>query len=133
MPESYKKNKHSSSNNTNKNRFDGIKEAYGAYREANDVNNSAKTKKDQQRESSKKAAKVGAKAAANYFAPGVGGKVVDAASKTKLGNAVLNKGADVLNKIPGMAKTLKKADDKGITDKDWLVVILNQWLLRLVI
>lgn len=120
MPESYKsnkKNKHSSANNTNKNRFDGVKEAYGAYREANDVNNSAKTKKDQQRESSKKAAKVGAKAAANYFAPGVGGKVVDAASKTKLGNAVLNKGADVLNKIPGMAKTLKKADDKGITDK----------------
>lgn len=121
MPESYKSNKRNERNgddgNTNKGRFDDIKEAYGAYREANDVNNSAKTKKDQQRESSKKAAKVGAKAAANYFAPGVGGKVVDAASKTKLGNAVLNKGADVLNKIPGMAKTLKKADDKGITDK----------------
>lgn len=121
MPESYKSNKRNERNdddgNTNKGRFDDIKEAYGAFREANDVNNSAKTKKDQQRESSKKAAKVGAKAAANYFAPGVGGKVVDAASKTKLGNAVLNKGADTLNRIPGMAKALKKADDKGITDK----------------
>lgn len=121
MPESYKSNKRNERNdddgNTNKGRFDDIKEAYGAFREANDVNNSAKTKNDQQRESSKKAAKVGAKAAANYFAPGVGGKVVDAASKTKLGNAVLNKGADTLNRIPGMAKALKKADDKGITDK----------------
>lgn len=67
-------------------------------------------------DSSKKAVKTGAKAAANYFAPGVGGKVVDAAAKTKLGDKVLNKGAEVLNKTPGMAKATKKLDDAGALD-----------------
>ena len=36
-----------------------------------------------------KIVKTGAKAAANYFAPGVGGKVVDIASKPE-GNQILN-------------------------------------------
>lgn len=123
MPENNNSNKKANmydtgaDKSTSKNKLSDFKEAYGAYREANNVNNSNEPQNKHQQDSSKKAAKVGAKAAANYFAPGVGGKIVDVASKTKLGNAALNQGANALNRIPGMAKVLKKADDSGLTDK----------------
>lgn len=72
--------------------------------------------KEQQHESNKKAAKVAAKAAADYFTGGTGGAVVDKLANTKLGNEVLNKGADILDKVPGMGKTTKKLDDSGGLD-----------------
>lgn len=66
-------------------------------------------------DSTKKAAKVGTKAAANYFTGGQGGKVVDALSKTKAGDKLLNKGAAALDRIPGVSKAAKKLDDsKGL-------------------
>lgn len=70
-----------------------------------------------------KIVKTGAKAAANYFAPGVGGKVVDIASKTRVGNQILNTGGEMLSnatkRMPFGNKiqdTLNKADDAGVID-----------------
>ncbi len=70
-----------------------------------------------------KIVKTGAKAAANYFAPGVGGKAVDIASKTKVGDALLNIGGQILTEATknsplgeGMQNVLNKADDLGAID-----------------
>lgn len=73
-------------------------------------------KKEQEKESTKKALKTGAKGAATAFGSPAAGKAVDLASKTKLGDKVLNKGAEALNRIPGMGKTMKKLDDKKVLD-----------------
>ena len=73
-------------------------------------------KKEQQKQASKKALKTAAKGAANYFGGPLGGKAVDAVAKTKAGQAILNKGAETLNKIPGIAKTTQKLDEKGTMD-----------------
>ncbi len=68
-------------------------------------------------DSSKKVAKTAAKGAANYFAGPIGGKAVDALSKTKVGDALLNKGGKLLNSVPGVGKAAKKLDDRGAIDK----------------
>lgn len=68
-------------------------------------------------DSSKKVAKTAAKGAANYFAGPIGGKAVDALSKTKVGDALLNKGGQLLNSVPGVGKAAKKLDDRGVIDK----------------
>lgn len=68
-------------------------------------------------DSSKKALKTGAKAAATAFGSPAAGKAVDAISKTKLGDKVFNKGAEALNKVPGVKKATKKLDDSGALDK----------------
>lgn len=68
-------------------------------------------------DSSKKALKTGAKAAATAVGSPAAGKAVDAISKTKLGDKVFNKGAEALNKIPGVKKATKKLDDSGALDK----------------
>lgn len=73
-------------------------------------------KKQSEKEASKKAFKTAAKGVATYFAPGVGGKVVDAVANTKAGQQIINKGGEALNKIPGMGKAAKKLDDKGAID-----------------
>lgn len=73
-------------------------------------------KKEQEKESTKKALKTTAKGAATAFGSPAAGKAVDLASKTKLGDKVLNKGAEALNRIPGMGKTMKKLDDKKVLD-----------------
>ncbi|MDO5002952.1 MAG: SpoIID/LytB domain-containing protein [bacterium] len=71
---------------------------------------------NQASDSSKKAAKVAAKAAADYFTGGKGGAVVDKLADTKLGNAVLNTAGKALEKQPGFAKAAKKLDDSGALD-----------------
>ena len=50
-------------------------------------------KKEQEKEATKKALKTTAKGAATAFGSPAAGKAVDLASKTKLGDKVLNKGA----------------------------------------
>lgn len=73
-------------------------------------------KKEQEKEATKKGAKTAAKAAGTYFGGAAGGKAVDAISKTKVGDKVLNKGAEALNRVPGMGKAMKKLDDKKVLD-----------------
>lgn len=73
-------------------------------------------KKEQEKEATKKALKTTAKGAATAFGTPAAGKAVDVVSKTKLGDKVLNKGAEALNRIPGMGKTMKKLDDKKVLD-----------------
>lgn len=65
----------------------------------------------------------GAKAVANYFAPGVGGKVVDIASKTRVGSQILDAGGQALSNVTKsvpfgnkIQDTLNKADDAGVID-----------------
>ena len=72
--------------------------------------------KAQENEATKKALTAGAKGAASALGTPAAGKAVDLASKTKLGNAILNKGANLLNRIPGIGKTMKNLDDKKILD-----------------
>lgn len=74
-------------------------------------------KKQQEKEATKNAAKTAAKGAATYLAGGAGGKAVDALANTKAGQQVLNNGAELLNKIPGVGKTAKKLDDSGTIKK----------------
>ncbi len=72
--------------------------------------------KQEEQDSTKKALKTGAKAAANAYAGPVGGAAVDLASKTKLGNDVLETGAKVLNKSPGVGKIANIANKTGALD-----------------
>lgn len=72
--------------------------------------------KEQERESSKKVAKVAAKGAATYFGGAAGGEAVELASQTKVGDKILNKGGEALDKIPGIGKAAKKLDDSGLLD-----------------
>lgn len=74
-------------------------------------------KKQQEKEATKNAAKTAAKGAATYVAGGAGGKAVDVLANTKAGQQVLNNGAELLNKIPGVGKTAKKLDDSGTIKK----------------
>lgn len=73
--------------------------------------------KDPNQDSNKKAAKVGAKAAATYFGGAAGGKAVDALAKTPQGDKILNRGGELLGHIPGMSQATKKLDDSGSLDK----------------
>jgi len=75
-----------------------------------------KTKKQEREESSAKVAKVAAKGAAEYFAPGVGGKAVDIISKTEAGQQVLNRAGKTLAKNPITSRMAKKLDDQGMVD-----------------
>ena len=72
--------------------------------------------KAQQNASTKKALKTTAKGAATAFGTPAAGKAVDMLGKTKLGDKIFNKGAQLLNKIPGIGKTMKKLDDKKLLD-----------------
>lgn len=67
---------------------------------------------NQPSESSKEATKTVAKGAANAYLGPMGGKAVDALSKTKLGDAVLTKGAKALEKSP-MGKQMAQMADKS--------------------
>ena len=75
-----------------------------------------KTKKQEREESSAKVAKVAAKGAAEYFAPGVGGQAVDMISKTEAGQQVLNRAGKTLAKNPITGRMAKKLDDQGMVD-----------------
>lgn len=80
------------------------------------VDEPEKTKKQEREESSAKVAKVAAKGAAEYFAPGVGGKAVDMISKTEAGQQVLNRAGKTLAKNPITGRMAKKLDDQGMVD-----------------
>lgn len=73
-------------------------------------------KKQEEQNATKDALKTGAKAAATYLAPGVGGKVVDAASKIPALDKALNKGAEIVNKVPGVGKVTNAAKKSGALD-----------------
>jgi len=74
-------------------------------------------KKLEEQNASKQALKAGAKAAANAYAGPIGGKAVDLASKTKLGNAALNVGGQMLNKAnPAIGKVANAANKTGALD-----------------
>lgn len=75
-----------------------------------------KTEQEKKEESSAKLAKVGAKAAANYFLPGVGGAAVDMISKTKLGQQVLDVAGKTLAQNKAVGTAAKKLDDSGGMD-----------------
>lgn len=75
-----------------------------------------KSKKEQRKESSDKVAKVAAKGAAEYFAPGVGSKVVDMAAQTKAGQQILSKAGDTIAKNPILSRVAKKLDDRNMID-----------------
>lgn len=70
-----------------------------------------------------KIAKTGAKAVANYFTAGQGGKIVDIASKTRAGSAILDAGGQALTAATKampmgdkVQKALNTADDLGAID-----------------
>ena len=73
-------------------------------------------KKQKQQEATKDALKVAAKGAGAYFGGAAGAAVVSKAADTKLGDKVLNEGANKLNKIPGVAKKTEALKDSGATD-----------------
>lgn len=74
-------------------------------------------KKHEEQDASKKALKTGAKAAANAYLGPAGGKAVDLASKTKLGDNILNKGAESINKkAPKIGKIANAANKSGALD-----------------
>lgn len=70
--------------------------------------------------STKKVADTAAKGAAEYFAPGVGGKVYDASKNVPgVGQAIDNVTTGVANtadKIPGVSKTTEALDNSGVVD-----------------
>ncbi len=108
----------------NKNDLHGNRVAHGDDQSANQAGTGSTdsyaanraNKKEQEKEATKKALKTGAKGAATAFGSPAAGKAVDLASKTKLGDKILNKGAEALNRIPGVGKTMKKLDDKKVLD-----------------
>lgn len=68
-------------------------------------------------EKTKDSTKKAAQTAANMYAGPIAGQAVDALSKTKLGDAVLAKGAESLKRNnPQLAKALNKANDTGALD-----------------
>ena len=72
--------------------------------------------RNQEQESAQKAAHVGGKAAANYFGGPVGGKLYDAASKTKLGQALERGAGKAINKNPSMRRASQAANKYGALD-----------------
>lgn len=72
--------------------------------------------KQQEQDSTKKLTKTAAKGAATYFGGPEAGQAVEMASKTKVGDQVLNKGSEALGKVPGIKQASKKLDDMGVID-----------------
>ena len=68
----------------------------------------------------KKVVDTAAKAAANYFAPGVGGTAYEAAKQVPGAGKVIDKATDNIakkvDKVPGMKKLTKGLNDSGATD-----------------
>lgn len=100
-------------NNQNNSQNQDQQEALGA---TQSYSSARAEKKEQEKEASKKTFKTAAKGAATYFAGPAGGKAVDAISKTKAGQQIINKGGEALNKIPGIGKASKKLNDSGALD-----------------
>ena len=73
-------------------------------------------KQQKQQEATKDALKVGAKAAGAYFGGAAGAAAAGAIADSKVGDKVLNEGAEKLNKIPGVAKKTEALKDSGATD-----------------
>lgn len=71
---------------------------------------------NQASDSSKKAAKVAAKGAADYFTGGKGGAIVDKLADTKLGNQMLDKAGKIIDNNPKLKKAAESLDKKGALD-----------------
>lgn len=74
-------------------------------------------KKLERQEASKKALKTAAKGAGAHFGGPLGSKAVDLASKTKLGQNALNKGAETINKMPGVGRVANALNKSGKLDE----------------
>lgn len=70
-------------------------------------------KQNQSSDSSKEATKTAAKAAANAYAGPLGGKAVDLASKTEIGNKILERGAKQIDRNPALRAMAKNAQQSG--------------------
>lgn len=77
----------------------------------------ASRKKLERQEASKKALKTAAKGAGAHYGGPLGAKAVDLASKTKLGQNVLNKGAETINKMPGVGRVANALNKSGKLDE----------------
>lgn len=73
-------------------------------------------KKQEQKEAAQKTAHVAGKAAAQYLAPGAGGKIYDAISKTKTGQKIEKTAGNILQKMPGMNKKMNGLNKSGALD-----------------
>ncbi len=78
---------------------------------------SASQKKQERQEATKKALKTGAKGLGAHYGGAVGAKAVDKLANTKTGDKILNKGARVLNKIPGIGRTANTLNKFGAIDE----------------
>ena len=90
---------------------------YNSNNDSEEMSQNQSSTSEQEKNSSKKVAKTAAKGAATYFGGQLGGKTVDALSKTKAGDKLLNKGGEAINNIPGMGRAAKKLDESGALDK----------------
>ena len=72
--------------------------------------------KTAKQEAGQNTAHVAGRAASRYFGGEVGGKIYDAASKTKLGQAVEKKVGNKIAKTPGLGNANKKLNDTGAVD-----------------
>ena len=106
------------------NNYDGNRVKHGNNTSENQTGTSATEsyaanrakKKEAEKEATKKALKTTAKGIATVQGSPAAGQAVELASKTKAGDKILNKGAEALNRIPNMGKTMKKLDDKKVID-----------------
>lgn len=78
--------------------------------------NNTDSDNNQQQDSAQKTAHTAGKGAATYFGGSVGGKLYDAASKTKLGQALEKGAGKAINKNPAMRKASQVADKSGALD-----------------
>ncbi len=75
-----------------------------------------KEKKEQEKNATKHLATTAGKGAASYFGGPIGGTAANEVANTKQGDKVLDKASSKLNKIPGVGRTAKELEDRGITD-----------------
>ena len=112
MPYESRRNKQNNGNINNTNNAVGS-------RAKDNINLSSLENKERNNKehASAKALETAAKGAGTYFGGPLGKKAVDAASKSKVGKDLLNKGGQVLNKIPNIEKATRKLGDEGFANK----------------
>ena len=79
-------------------------------------NNNTDNDNNQQQDSAQKTAHTAGKAAATHFGGPIGGKLYDAASKTKLGQALEKGAGQAINRNPAMRRASQVADKSGALD-----------------
>ncbi len=86
------------------------------YRARKNEDTNISNQNNNKQDSSQKAAHTVGKGAATYFGGPVGGKLYDAASKTKIGQAVEKRAGNMINSNPGLKGMSKVADKSGALD-----------------